>query len=710
LSFKKNIILIILKSIILSALFFVPVYMFISKSFATNFASHIEYELKLQTAIHLNSTENTHILDNSKNLTLENNIEFSFNSKNLNFLRKYFTKDKFDDIIFESSLTGDFSKPIYIDNHWYITTFIYSNSQKNYHVSMAKSLKLDEMQENRNILFFILYIASFVLFTLFFMILKSQEKLWQQKRKISTALNESKFYFDKAMTGFIIVDKDRKILNVNPLLCKMFGYEKDELIGQSISIFHISQDSYERWSKKIYKKAQINSVVNIRYKMKRKDGMRFWIEISGTPFSQKKGIKDGSVVWTAYDVSDKVNNENTIKELNKTLSQNLNYLRTFLDTAPIPIFVKDKDSRYIECNNAFSKVIRKPKKDIINNKVDDLLPGFLALIHKRKDEELLYKNNIHYKEILSIDSTDSANTNIYEFHKTAIKEDGDYSGYVCVIVDVTRREEQEGELHRMVNIELEKNEALARSHEKERLKDAKFTAIGQLAAGITHEINTPLTYVKGNLEMLLMDLADLPDTYNQKQQILDDTKDMKDGLNRIATIVESMREMSQQKKVKVERTNIYATLITSLIMAHNRSKQICNLYINDELFVINAQKNQYEHFVNVQIQRIEQVWIVLLNNALDELQYIKTFEEREIRIKCFESDQNIIVEFSDNAGGINEDILENIFEPFVSSKLAGGMGVGLSVAKRIIDDQGAVVRAYNQNEGAIFEIVFDKAA
>lgn len=696
---------IVLKSLLIASIFFLPIYLFILNAYQTDVLNHLEYELKLEKSLHRNGSDDYSHIANAKHFTLKNDLHSFFNNKNFLLLKKSFSQELRNEILLELSLHNDFSKSLRVHGKCYIITFLLSPDQIHYHITIVHSKNLDDLYKIQTTLITILYISSIMIFLLFYTILSSHKKLLLQKKKLSSSLKESRLYFNNAMIGFLIVDKNRNIINVNPILCSIFGYEEAELLSKSAKILHVSQESYEEWGKMIFATARESSVINIRYKMKKKSGEHIWVEISGAPFEKNKMLNDGGVVWTAMDITTQITNEQTIKTLNNTLNKQLSYLRLFLDTAPIPIYVNNKDGLIIECNTAFTKIIKSQKKDVLQKRISDFLPKYLATIHQKKDEELLYKDSIHYKEILSISTHYS---DIYEFYKTTIKDENQYNGYICVMVDVTEHEEQENKLQRMVWNEVQKNKDLAQAHEEERLNDAKFKAIGQLSAGITHEINTPLTYIKGNLEMLLMDLETLPNDFKLKSQILDDTKEMQNGLQRIAMIVESMREMSQQKKDYIKETNLYSTLVTSLIMANNRSKHICNIYLNDELFSMEMQKEAYSFMINIQAQRVEQVWIVILNNALDELQNIKTFNEREIRINCYEKDEKIVVEFSDNAGGINEEILENIFEPFVSNKPEGGIGVGLSIAKRIIDDQGATIRAYNRNRSAVFEIIFTK--
>jgi C4-dicarboxylate-specific signal transduction histidine kinase len=396
-----------------------------------------------------------------------------------------------------------------------------------------------------------------------------------------------------------------------------------------------------------------------------------------------------------------INNKN--KNL-KNIQNSLSNFEILSDSLSVPYYAKDKNGLYIECNKAFLNILKRSKKDVINTTNEE--QESLYQLHFEIDNELAEKKSIKYKEVFALKSQ---KPRVYEFYKSAIISNGVYDGYVCILIDVTEHEKHENQLQWNAHQESEKNKEMVRQHEQERLESVKFTAIGQLAAGITHEINTPLTYIKGNLEMVRMDLDTLPNDYKAKKQILQDVDDMQGGIERIATIVDSMREISQQKKGELKVTNVYSTLITALVMAHNRSKQICKININNEEFSLDSSKDELEFYAYIQDQRIEQVWIIILNNALDELQKKDNYEDRKLNVNIFKKDSKIIIRFHDNAGGIPEYIVEDLFEPFISSKPEGGMGVGLSIAKNILDELDASIRAYNEDGGAVFEVVLTES-
>ncbi|MEA3554727.1 MAG: ATP-binding protein [Campylobacterota bacterium] len=256
---------------------------------------------------------------------------------------------------------------------------------------------------------------------------------------------------------------------------------------------------------------------------------------------------------------------------------------------------------------------------------------------------------------------------------------------------------------------LYKKEIAQKKYESDIVQNTKFTVIGQMSAGITHEINTPLSYIKGLTEMSRYDLEDMPNN-DFKKQLLDDNERVMDGVKRMGIIIESMREMSQTSNQNIEEQNIYATLIVVLRMLYNKSKIISKIYINDEHFTLeNSNKNRYKFMANIQKQRIEQVWTIILNNALDELIKVDIYENRRLDITIKKVENNIVVSIDDNAGGIPEKIINTVFEPFTSTKESSGIGIGLNIAKKIIEEHNGKIEASNTNKGACFTTTLSAA-
>jgi two-component system, sporulation sensor kinase A len=247
-------------------------------------------------------------------------------------------------------------------------------------------------------------------------------------------------------------------------------------------------------------------------------------------------------------------------------------------------------------------------------------------------------------------------------------------------------------------------------NEEEKVKNGKILAIKNLTSGITHELNTPLTFIKGTLEIMEYDLEDIKENDELKTSLQQNLKKVNGGLTRIQNIINTMKDLYDDCTVEDKiQTNIYDTIIDAVILSYNKLKHISRLYINGELYGLESEKAKYQFYVNVQKHRIEHLWIILIHNALDELAKIEDFEQRRIDITINENEQYVIVQVQDNAGGIDEEIIEHIYEPFKGTKPSSGMGIGLTIAKKIVEENDAYIVAKNNQDGALFEVGIKKS-
>ncbi|MEA1919597.1 MAG: PAS domain S-box protein, partial [Campylobacterota bacterium] len=490
-------------------------------------------------------------------------------------------------------------------------------------------------------------ILTYILLRAFLYIIKIREKEQVSLKKLERLYSENRRYFDNAAVGFLIVDSKRCVLNVNPMLCSIFGYERDELIGKSTEIFHLDNEHFRRWEKNVLEKAQHEEVIRIRYPMLKKDGTEMIIEVSGAPFDVDHNFHDGAAVWTAVDITRNEGRKNIIEGLNKELENSLNYFRNMIAIAPMPIFVKDEQLRYRECNEAFVKLLDEKKSNIIGKTTAELLHDDSASKIDKYDLKAIDQKVWRYSENINIKGKEY----VFDIHKSPIFHDDVFSGIIGITVDATRREEQQLYLNRRVEEELLKNLEQEERHIQDRMSDVKFSVIGKLSAGIVHEINTPMTYIKGNMEMMGYDIEELPDD-SVKENLLKDKDRVMEGIIRVERIIMSMREMSQTSKEDLSEINIYETLVTALIIAQNRSKHIVRITLQGD--VLNLDVHDKKHFsfkVLGQCQRLEQAWIIIINNALDELEHHGDFESNCFDINCFEEADRVKIVFSDNGSG-----------------------------------------------------------
>ncbi|MEA3552933.1 MAG: hybrid sensor histidine kinase/response regulator [Campylobacterota bacterium] len=239
-----------------------------------------------------------------------------------------------------------------------------------------------------------------------------------------------------------------------------------------------------------------------------------------------------------------------------------------------------------------------------------------------------------------------------------------------------------------------------------RLHEVKLASIGEMAAGITHELNTPVTYMKSNIELLSYDIEDIKDNDNIKKSMEKTLKILNNGIQRLRGIIDTTREISKKGKNRFDDENIYSTLIFSTRMIYNRAKHLMPIYINEKLFTLETAEDDEVFSSNIIKEKIEQVWIIILNNACDEFEKSKKeFRNRKIDINITQKNDKTIIKFKDNAGdGIPNNILPKIFEPFASTKINEGMGIGLNIAKQIIEQHNGKIEAYNEDNCAVFEV------
>jgi PAS domain S-box-containing protein len=235
---------------------------------------------------------------------------------------------------------------------------------------------------------------------------------------------------------------------------------------------------------------------------------------------------------------------------------------------------------------------------------------------------------------------------------------------------------------------------------EDKINDAKLMSVGRLSAAITHELNTPITYIKGNLELLKWECEEkIPDA-------LELFKPIDEGIERIESIVNSMYEFAGTGKEEMKPCNVHMTLIYALRMLINRSKHIVPIRINGKIMTQNTPYDPKSCVTMGISTRLEQVWIIILNNALDEFEKgMLSYDNRhlDIHFKC--GKEKITIQIADNAGGIPESMLGGIFDFAVGSIKKKSMGIGLNVAKAIIDKHGGNIRVSNENQGAVFEII-----
>ena len=225
------------------------------------------------------------------------------------------------------------------------------------------------------------------------------------------------------------------------------------------------------------------------------------------------------------------------------------------------------------------------------------------------------------------------------------------------------------------------------------IHSAKLASLGEMAAGIAHEINNPLAIIAGSVG-LLSRLKDDPARVASKIETI------QKSCARIARIVKSLKKFSRsgEGKVVFKRHSLAAIAKETMILveAHSNARETpVTLEVSTEAWI---ECDEVE---------IEQVLINLIHNGMDA---VKELPDKWVKVAIFEDGASVVMRVSDSGSGIPEIVRNKIFDPFFTTKDVGeGTGLGLSVTKGILDGHNATISVLANAPNTCFEVRFPSA-
>lgn len=225
--------------------------------------------------------------------------------------------------------------------------------------------------------------------------------------------------------------------------------------------------------------------------------------------------------------------------------------------------------------------------------------------------------------------------------------------------------------------------------ESSLLQAGKLAAIGQLAAGVAHEINNPLTAINANAEILKMTIPTEEENYESVELIYQ-------AGERAAKVVRGLLDFARQEQYAFTEDDLNASIVQALMLVQYQLQTANTKVIEslaDDLPPVTA---SWEH--------LKSVWLNLIVNARDALQDLPENRQIEITSRTNADNSHVQVLFSDNGKGMSEAELAHIFEPFYTTKDPGkGTGLGLATSHRIIEQHGGEINVVSSpGEGTTF--------
>jgi PAS domain S-box-containing protein len=341
----------------------------------------------------------------------------------------------------------------------------------------------------------------------------------------------------------------------------------------------------------------------------------------------------------------------------------------FVNDSSCNIFgYEKKDFLGRNCKFLQGKLTNQPAVKKIAQAVQNEKAIFVTLKNFSKDGKLIYNN-------LSISP-------IYD-------DDGNLKFFLGIQRDATKENLLQYENQELIQKELE---------------NTKFNAIGRLSGGLSHELNTPITVINGTMEMMQSSIHSLTDE-SIKADLSDDLKILKQEFKKLSNIVESLREVSDTNVFEKQPVNLYRTLIFSLRLMYNKINLNANVSLLGDEFTLELDRDKEVYEVFADPNRLEQLWLILIDNALD--QFIKKGtpkKQNNLSIEIQQKQNALEVFVKDNGGGFEPEVLENIFTPFNSTRDHKGLGMGLIVAKQIVEKHNFEIMVSNNNLGATIKI------
>ena len=222
------------------------------------------------------------------------------------------------------------------------------------------------------------------------------------------------------------------------------------------------------------------------------------------------------------------------------------------------------------------------------------------------------------------------------------------------------------------------------------LEQSKMASMGSMLQNIAHQYRQPLAEI--NAIVMKID-ADLYEKQLTSQSLKNDLHAIETLTTHLSNTIEGLTSYSRQTK-HVQTTSFEEAL--------QRALQIMGSLLHDVTLKIDVQKNLQRTF---NLNEIVQVILVILNNAIDAFTD-KQIQHKIITITIFQDENNSIMSIEDNAGGIKNKDLLRVFEPYFSTKFKSqGVGIGLYMAKAIIESYNGKLSVCNTKHGAQFTIL-----
>ncbi|MGK7901996.1 MAG: PAS domain S-box protein [Hormoscilla sp.] len=534
-------------------------------------------------------------------------------------------------------------------------------------------------------------------------------------RQTIQELSDIKYALEQAAI-VAITDEKGIIRYVNDKFCEVSKYSREELLGKNHRIvnsgYHPPEFFEEFWSR-----ITTGEVWQGEIKNQAKDGTYYWVETTVVPFVNEKE-KPYKYLAIRFDITARKQAEEALR-----CSEAKN--RSLVNAIPDLMFRLNKEGIFRDYYPAKNDKNAPTASAVIGKSISEVFPTDLAYLTRHFLEQTLQTRQPQCSEyVLPIDGS----WRHCEARYVPCGEDE----VLAIVRDITDRKQVLAALRlseareRDRALQLEQALLKLQQTQAQLIQAEKMSSLGQMVAGIAHEINNPVSFIYGNLSHMdeyIENLLQLLDLYQQhdrgtvpeisaaiadmdldfvKEDLPQLISSMNMGANRIREIILSLRNFSRLDEAQMKAVNIHEGIDSTLLILQNRLKTKPG---KPEITVV---KNYGDlPLVECHACGLNQVFMNMIANAIDALD--KQPPPRSIFIKTAKNimGDRIVISIADNGPGIPPEVQKRLFDPFFTTKPVGkGTGLGLSISHNIVVEKhsGTLQCISHPGEGTEFLI------
>jgi PAS domain S-box-containing protein len=529
-----------------------------------------------------------------------------------------------------------------------------------------------------------------------------------ERKKAEDNLRLVKYSIDNAGEGIFWIDKEARLINVNEAACKQLGYSKDELL--SLTVRDIDPGfSIEKWPEYWRELEKKGSLIYETLHM-RKNGKTYPVELKvnyvkfgdrefnftlARDVSKRKGIEDELLKYQ-MSLMELVNERTSqLQKTNQKLAEEIDAhkrvqeilhrekekAQKYLDIAGVMMVVIDPDQNVTLINKKGCEILGYDENEITGkNWLDTFIPKRFRTEAKAIFKKLMAGNIKPVEYFENSVLTRNGEERIIAWHNTVLRDNkNNIISTLASGEDITIR----------------------RRVEEEALRTSQLASIGELAAGVAHEINNPINGIINYAQIIANKTARESKENEISRRIV------KEG-DRISHIVISLLSFARDRKEEKSPSSIYNIISDSLALTAAQLK-------NDGIRIhVNIASGIPEF--DAQHQQIEQVFLNIISNARYALnqKYPGTRRNKKLDISAEKITKDNIpyirTIFHDTGMGISPTVLDKVMNPFFTTKPCGmGTGLGLSISHGIISDHNGII-TIDSVENEFTKIIIDLPA